>query len=163
MQFSSALILAAIAKEAVALRLGYNEDDWDTLEQDLTWPAEDCCRLYRNPQFYARDPAVWGAEYDYVDFCTTGGVEKIEDLSGTDLDDQVESYKCGRKTAIRFCVDAGNGECPEYAAGESGAGGSESQDLGLDNQATTIKLTPYDPDVRRAATVYELTSCHGHQ
>lgn len=47
--------------------------------------------------------------------------------------------------------------------GESGAGGSESQDLGLHDVHTTIRLTPYNPRQRHAATVYAQDVCHGHQ
>ena len=60
----------------------------DTLVQDLSWPEEHCCRLYRNPQFLVRDPEVWGDEYDYEDFCTSDD-ERVEDLSDTYLNDQV--------------------------------------------------------------------------
>ena len=60
-------------------------------------------------------------------------------------------------------MNAGEDKCDEFYEGESGAGGSESMDIGLQNAHTTIRLTPYDPDKRRAATVYSQTKCHGHQ
>ena len=52
--------------------------------------------------------------------------------------------------------------CNTFGHAESAAGGSESQNLGIHDSHTVIRLTPYDPEVRFAATVYEKTSCHGY-
>ena len=89
-------------------------------------------------------------------------LSKDEHVAQSDLNNQIQSYKCGRNTAIRFCKNAGEDNCDEYTYGESGAGGSESQDIGVHDAHTTIRLTPYDPAVRKAATVYSMDKCHGH-
>ena len=34
--------------------------------------------------------------------------------------------------------------------------------MGIHSSHTVLTLTPYDPDVRFAATVYQKTSCHGY-
>jgi len=113
-------------------------------------------------EFRSRPEDTWGSEYDWADFCAWDE-EIVYDLSASDLNDEVQSYKCGRNTAIRFCKNADGLHCDQYYESESGAGGSESQDLGLHDAHTTIRLTPYDPAVRHAATVYSMTMCHGHQ
>jgi len=59
-------------------------------------------------------------------------------------------------------MNADEYHCNNYTYGESGAGGSESQDIGVHDAHTTIRLTPYDPAVRKAATVYSMDKCHGH-
>jgi len=79
------------------------------------------------------------------------------------LDNKAKSYKCGANTAIKFCTRQEEEDlCYEYGYAESGAGRSESQDIGIHSEHTVIRLTPYDPAVRIAATVYSETRCHGH-
>ena len=74
----------------------------------------------------------------------------------------MQSYKCGRNTAIKFCKNADEFKCDQFKYGEAGAGGSESQDIGVHDSHTSIRLTPYDPTVKHAATVYSMDYCHGH-
>jgi len=74
------------------------------------------------------------------------------------MDNEAKSYKCGRKTAIKFCTRQEDQDlCDTFEYAESAAGGSESQDIGIHNSHTVIRLTPYDPEVRIAATVYSMT------
>lgn len=95
-------------------------------------------------------------------------MEKVIDLSDEEyvhlgLNNQVQSYKCGSNTSIKFCKNANQFKCDQYEYGESGAGGSESQDIGLHDLHSTVILKHYNPDVEHAATVYSMDKCHGHQ
>ena len=43
---------------------------WRDYPQDLTWPEDNCCRLYRHMEFRSRPEAQWPeGEYDWYDFC----------------------------------------------------------------------------------------------
>ena len=86
---------------------------WKNLAKDLTWPEDNCCRVYRNKEFRSREKDTWpSGEYDWYDFCTTTDEEVLIDLSKdefaaqSDLDNEIQSYKCGLNTAIRFCKNA---------------------------------------------------------
>ena len=75
----------------------------------------------------------------------------------------MSSWKCGRKTAVKFCTRANGYRCNEDVHyGESAGGGAESQDTGIDNSLTLMQLTPYEPSIRQAITVFDQTECHGH-
>ena len=111
---------------------------WRDLPKDLTWPGDNCCRLYRHMEFRSRPQAQWPeAEYDWLDFCTNSQESpKVIDLGNEDymhltFDNEVQSYKCGSNTSIRFCRNSDMSNCDEFEHAESGAGGSESQDIGV--------------------------------
>ena len=120
-------------------------------------------------EFRSRPEAEWPAdEYDWQDFCTDSEESvKVIDLANEEyryltLDDEVQSYKCGSDTSIKFCRNSDLSKCDKYGYGESGAGGSESQDIGVHDKHSTVILTNYDPEVRFAATVFSMDQCHGH-
>ena len=79
------------------------------------------------------------------------------------MNNEARSYKCGRRTAVQFCTRSEHEDkCDTFQYAESAAGGSESQNMGIHGSHTVLRLTPYDPDVRIAATVYQNTSCNGY-
>lgn len=72
-----------------------------------------------------------GQSEDWKDVCSEGTTKTIDLSSDEYWNNEVQSYKCGSNTWIKFCEDADSDTCDEFYKGESGAGGSESQDLGL--------------------------------
>ena len=107
---------------------------------------------------------------DYIDFWTdiNETEDVVIDLSEAYLpqiahwDNKAQSYKCGRSTAIKFCTSQEYEYCDTFPNSQSAAGYGESKDIEIDLSLTVITLTPYNPDVRIAATVYENTSCQGY-
>ena len=70
---------------------------------NFDWPADNCCRVYRNMQFRSRPQDDWPTdnsgnytEYDWADLCPDNDTdEKVIDLSKaefaeySDLNDQI--------------------------------------------------------------------------
>ena len=142
---------------------------WRDYPKDLGWPEDNCCRLYRHMEFRSRPEAQWPeGEYDWVDFCTNSeDSPKVIELGNEEymhltLDNEVQSYKCGSETSIRFCRNRDMSKCDEFWHGESGAGGSSSQDIGVHDKHSTVVLTNYESEKRFAATVFSMDQCHGH-
>lgn len=73
----------------------------------------------------------------------------------------MSSWKCGKKVAVKFCRLEDGVDCDERGNGESAAGYAESQDTGLDNEISSMVLTPYLPEIFRAITVFSDSDCHG--
>lgn len=73
----------------------------------------------------------------------------------------MSSWKCGKQVAVKFCRLEDGVDCDERGNGESAAGYAESQDTGLDNEISSMVLTPYLPEIFRAITVFSETGCHG--
>ena len=169
MQRQTARILAVSAVALQAANAMQLEAQATGYYLDTDKPTEYCCRLYRNERFQIRPAGELPSdEFDFRDFCSDNETdEKVHDLSDASnapygLDNDIESYKCGANVAIKFCTQ-GEHNCDQWRYGESGAGSSESQNLGIHDSHTVILLTPYDPSVRHAATVYENDFCNGHQ
>ena len=125
---------------------------------DRTWPADNCCRIYEHDSFT-------GADTNGEDFCTDNETdEKVIDFEQVShaWDNKMSSWKCGRNTAVKFCTRSNGYRCEDSRHyGESAGGNAESQDTGIDNSLTKMVLTPYDPAVLPAITVFSMTECHG--
>lgn len=78
------------------------------------------------------------------------------------FDNTIASFKTGLNTAVKFCTQTGETRCDEFIWGEAAGGGSESMDVGIQLSHTTVRLTPYDPTKRIAATTYARDRCNGH-
>lgn len=140
--------------------------------EDKLWPEERCCRVYTLDSYDVK--AHWG-NTDWADFCAPDGDDsdvvfqlrehmKVyegwgKDGTGVWWHNRVNSFKCGTHVAIEFCDEEKH--CGKEKRAESAAGGSESQLMGKRNLASFIRLTPYDPDKRFAATVFDGDSCNG--
>ena len=138
--------------------------------QDTYWPEDRCCRIYTYTDY---DIEKHNRNTDWADFCAAEGDEtpqvfylneymKVYDehngrtrSAGYELwwNNRVNSFKCGTNVAIEFCDK--ESECGHYRQAESAAGGAESKEIGKINIHSYIKLTPYDPTVRFAATVFD--------
>ena len=107
---------------------------------DTTWPDEYCCRLYGSKKFSGKTG----------DFCTDNETDAKEfdfELIHTDWDNKMSSWKCGSKVAVNFCTRSNEHKCyTDHNYGESAGGHAESQDTGIDNSLTLLKLIPYDTD-----------------
>ena len=125
---------------------------------DRSWPADNCCRIYEHDRFT-------GADTDGEDFCTDNFTDqKVFDFEqeSQSWDNKMSSWKCGPNVAVKFCTRANGLNCDTSRHyGESAGGNAESQDTGIDNSLTLMELTPYDPAVRQAITVFNKTECHG--
>ena len=137
---------------------------------DKTWPEDNCCRIYRYPKFEIRDNGTKLSD-QVIDLCTDNiydekvfdfSTNKIQSNGKRDWDNWMSSFKCGKNVAARFCRLGGDKECEDYMYVESAAGGAENQMLGIDNKHTKIVLTPYNPELKFAATVFSKGDCNGH-
>ena len=121
---------------------------------DTTWPTEYCCRLYGSKKFSGKTG----------DFCTDNDTDAKEfnfEQIHTDWDNKMSSWKCGSKVAVNFCTRSNEHKCFEdHNYGESAGGHAESQDTGINNSLTMLKLTPYNPEVLSSITVFNSTKCH---
>ena len=79
----------------------------------------------------------------------------------TDWDNKMSSWKCGANVAVNFCTRKTEFKCyDDHNYGESAGGHAESQDTGINNSLTLLKLTPYDTDALQSITVFADTRCH---
>ena len=131
---------------------------------DTTWPEDHCCRIYRYEQYEIRNNGK-PIDHQKIDVCVDMNnihEEAIHDFSLNDKgsdgkiiwDNWMSAFKCGKNVTAKFCRLPGDRECKDYMDVESAAGGSESQELGIDNKHTKIVLNYYDPTKYFAATVF---------
>ena len=131
----------ALATTAAALEL----TEWT---RDETWPAANCCRIYKYNSFYGQ----------MQDFCTySASYETKHDLTDASMDNEMSSWKCGTDVAVKFCTQASGWKCQEAGNvhyGESAGGQSASEDTGIHDSLTQVVLMPYNPAQRKAITVF---------
>ena len=131
---TSISMVLALASLSTAMQI-----EADT-SMDKTWPTPYCCRLYGSKKFSGKTD----------DFCTDNDTDaKDFDFTKvhTDWDNKMSSWKCGTNTAANFCRFVDDDRCyTDHNYGESAGGNAESQDTGIHNSLTLLKLIPYDTD-----------------
>lgn len=77
----------------------------DRGKPDHMWPNEHCCRVYELKNWHGK----------YMDFCTVDGkgkkYELLDQWGKSNWNDEISSFKCGSKVAIRMCSDP---DCDPY-------------------------------------------------
>jgi len=142
------------------------------LVKDLTWPEDNCCRMYKRDEF--KYEVSDDGTHDYKDYCVR--INEFEPnyhdniaeyVLETEMNNNMESWKCGKNVAAKWCdtkASFEDGSCSLKGKGESVHGWAESQDTGMENQASFLIMQAYKQEeltLGALATVFSETNCHG--
>lgn len=91
-------------------------------------------------------------------YCLINGDYTEHNFPNEYANDKIASFECGKNVLARFCVDGTDREC-RYGQGESSAGHIRQSLMGDPDRTTSIKMWPYDYNVRPAAVLFDGANC----
>ena len=91
-------------------------------------------------------------------YCLQDDAATNFDLTGTDFDNTMTSWWCGKNVAYRFCNGSLTDDC-SGDEGQSGAGSGRNYSITNNDDVSSIYLWPYNPLMLGAVTLFRDASC----
>ena len=147
-------MLAKLTKTALTASSQIKERLYPTSDavNSFKYPGDLCCTVY-DGENYQGWMKTYCLDSDHQD--------KWIDLTlDSQVNNDISSLSCGKNVEILLCDGHQWDYCGEYE-GLRGAGNFKVADSGMDDDASTIRLSYYDPMESPAVTLFYYHDCNG--
>ena len=115
---------------------------------NLAYPGDNCCTFWDLDNF-------GGSSKTLCHF----GTEVTYNMETEGFADKEASWYCGKSVWYDICRNYESDSCSEKH-GQSGAGAARNNDIGYDDDMTTLRLGPYNVFKQGAVTLFSYPDCH---